>query len=98
MTRVRAKPPPVHPRFACTFYVAYPPEEAAGLDRGCFFATFPVRSSTLADGDGVAPEKGVSFAVPRDAMYEGEAGRELIVSVRIDRSFGPEPRDEDEDQ
>ncbi|GJN05969.1 hypothetical protein PR202_ga23650 [Eleusine coracana subsp. coracana] len=88
VARVRGKPPPAHcPRFACTFYVAYPPEEAAGLDGGCFFATVPVRSSALADGDGKG--EGVCFVVPREAMHEREDGtRELVVSVRIDRSFG----------
>ncbi|TVU22151.1 hypothetical protein EJB05_31833 [Eragrostis curvula] len=83
---------PAHPRFTCTFINAYPPD-AVRLEGGCYFATFPVRSTALADGDGVAPEKGVYFFVPGEMMYEGEAAsRELLVSVRIDRSSGPEPQ------
>ncbi|CAL4964924.1 unnamed protein product [Urochloa decumbens] len=79
---------PAHPRFACTFC-------AKGLLEGscCFFATVPVRSSALADGDGVAPEKEIYFAVPGELLCEGS--RELAVSVRIDRSCGPEPPSED---
>lgn len=86
---------PAHPRFACTFCAKPPPESAAGLEEGtcCFFATVPVRSSALADGDGVAPEKELYFAVPGEMLCEGS--RELLVSVRIDRSCGPEPPSED---
>ncbi|CAO2193422.1 unnamed protein product [Urochloa humidicola] len=86
---------PAHPRFACTFCAKPPPREAAGDldDSCCFFATVPVRSSALADGDGVAPEKEMYFAVPGEMLCEGS--RELAVSVRIDRSCGPEPPSED---
>ncbi|TVU22149.1 hypothetical protein EJB05_31831 [Eragrostis curvula] len=64
---------------------------AAGLEGGYFFATVPVRSTALADGDGAAPEKGLFFAVPREMLRKGEvSSRELVLSVRIDRSFGPE--------
>jgi E3 ubiquitin-protein ligase SIAH1 len=54
----------------------------------------PVRSSALADGAGVAPEKELYFAVPGEMLCEG-GSRELAVSVRIDRSCGPEPPLED---
>ncbi|XP_034594486.1 uncharacterized protein [Setaria viridis] len=87
---------PAHPRLACTFCAKPPPESAAaGLEEGscCFFATMPVRSSALADGDGVALEKELYFAVPGEMLCEGS--RELLVSVRIDRSCGPEPASED---
>ncbi|KAL6627519.1 hypothetical protein ACP70R_031245 [Stipagrostis hirtigluma subsp. patula] len=91
LTHVRANAP-VHPRFTCTLYASAPPE-AAGLEGGYYFATVPVRSSALADGAGVAPEKGLFFAVPGEMLRACEAsgGRELLLSVRIDRSFGPEP-------
>ncbi|CAO2204861.1 unnamed protein product [Urochloa humidicola] len=85
---------PAHPRFACTFCAKPPAEAAADLEESCcFFATVPVRSSALADGDGVAPEKELHFAVPGEMLCEGS--RELAVSVRIDRSCGPEPPSED---
>jgi hypothetical protein len=58
--------------------------ETEGLDGSCCFATIPVRSSTLANRDGVAQKKLMYFAVPREAMHEGEAFIQLIVSVRID--------------
>nr|CAB3472419.1 unnamed protein product [Digitaria exilis] len=81
---------PAHPRFVCTFCVK-PPTAAEGLEGDgdcCFFGSVPVRSSALADDDGVAPEKEVYFAVPGEMLCEGGGGggRELLVSVRIDRS------------
>ncbi|PVH39214.1 hypothetical protein PAHAL_5G456100 [Panicum hallii] len=86
---------PGHPRFACTFCAKPPPGPAAAvLEGACFFATVPVRSSALADGAGVAPEKELYFAVPGEMLCEG-GSRELAVSVRIDRSCGPEPPLED---
>ncbi|KAF8772178.1 hypothetical protein HU200_006018 [Digitaria exilis] len=90
---------PAHPRYVCTFCVK-PPPAAEGLEGDgdcCFFGSVPVRSSALADDDGVAPEKEVYFAVPGEMLCEGGGGggRELVVSVRIDRSCGPEPPQED---
>ena len=87
LVRATAKPPPL-PRFTCTFY-ANPPPGAAELAGSYFFATVPVTSSALADGAGVAPEKELYFAVPREMLHGGN--RELFLSVRIDRSPGPEP-------
>ncbi|KAK3163747.1 hypothetical protein QOZ80_1AG0007800 [Eleusine coracana subsp. coracana] len=83
---------PAHPRFTCTFYANAPPD-AAGIGGAYFFATLPVRTTALADGDGTAPEKGLHFAVPGVMLRvrDGEeSSRELLLSVRIDRSFGPE--------
>ncbi|CAL4977524.1 unnamed protein product [Urochloa decumbens] len=91
LVRATAKPPAFQ-RYTCTFY-ANPPPGARDLQGGYFFATVPVRSSALADGAGVAPEKELYFAVPRE-MLCGE-NRELLLSVRIDRSTGPEPPVED---
>lgn len=91
LIRGTARPPPL-PRFTCTFY-ANPPPGAAELGGSYFFATVPVRSSALADGAGVAPEKELYFAVPKE-MLHGD-NRELFLSVRIDRSPGPEPASED---
>ncbi|KAJ1282836.1 hypothetical protein BS78_03G082400 [Paspalum vaginatum] len=88
LVRAAANPP----RFTCTFY-ANPPPAAAGLVGAYFFATVPVRSSSLADGAGVAPEKELYFAVPRE-MLCGD-NREVLLSVRIDCSSGPEPALED---
>ena len=87
LVRATAKPPPL-PRFTCTFY-ANPPPGAAELAGSYFFATVPVRSSALADGAGVAPEKELYFAVPRETLHG--SNRELFLSVRIDRSPAPEP-------
>ncbi|OEL20910.1 hypothetical protein BAE44_0018071 [Dichanthelium oligosanthes] len=87
LVRATASPPAL-PRFTCTFY-ANPPPGAAYLEGGYFFATVPVRSSALADGAGAAPEKELYFAVPREMLCGGS--RELLLSVRIDRSSGPEP-------
>ncbi|RCV24438.1 hypothetical protein SEVIR_5G082900v4 [Setaria viridis] len=84
--------PPAFPRYTCTFY-ANPPPRAADLQGGYFFATVPVRSSALADGAGAAPEKELYFAVPREMLCGGN--RELLLSVRIDRSTGAEPPVED---
>ncbi|KAL6848268.1 hypothetical protein ACP4OV_022396 [Aristida adscensionis] len=90
LVHVRANAP-VHPRFTCTFYATAPPE-AAGLEGGCYMVTVPVRSTALADGDGVAPEREPYFAVPWQMLRRPrEASRELLLSVRIDSSFGPEP-------
>ncbi|CAO2185430.1 unnamed protein product [Urochloa humidicola] len=79
---------PAFPRYTCTFY-ANPPPGAADLQGGYYFATVPVRSSALADG----AEKGLYFAVPREMLFG--VNRELLLSVRIDRSPGPEPPVED---
>ncbi|KAF8772177.1 hypothetical protein HU200_006017 [Digitaria exilis] len=87
LARATANPPAL-PRYTCTFY-ANPPPRAADLRGSYFFATVPVRSSALADGAGVAPEKELYFAVPREMLCG--ANRELLLSVRIDRSSGPEP-------
>ncbi|CAL4957856.1 unnamed protein product [Urochloa decumbens] len=91
LVRATAKPPAFQ-RYTCTFY-ANPPPGARDLQGGYFFATVPVRSSALADGAGVAPEKELYFAVPREMLCGGN--RELLLSVRIDRSPGPEPPVED---
>lgn len=80
------------PRYTCTFY-ANPPPGAAELQGGYFFATVPVKSSALVDGAGAAPEKELYFAVPREMLCGGN--RELLLSVRIDRSSGSEPPVED---
>jgi E3 ubiquitin-protein ligase SIAH1 len=92
LVRATARPTPPLPRFTCTFY-ANPPPGAAELAGSYYFATVPVRSSALADGAGVAPEKELYFAVPREMLHGGN--RELFLSVRIDRSPGPEPASED---
>ncbi|PVH39215.1 hypothetical protein PAHAL_5G456200 [Panicum hallii] len=74
LVRATASPPAL-PRYTCTFY-ANPPLGAADLEGGYFFATVPVRSSALADGAGVAPEKELYFAVPWEMLCGGS--RELL--------------------
>lgn len=93
LVRATAKPPPL-PRYTCTFY-ANPPPGAPELEGSYFFATVPVRSSALADGAGVAPEKELYFAVPKEMLHG--SNRELFLSVRIDRSPSPGPEAASED-